>query len=282
MKLIVTDRASISMGLVVRGSFAVISIRDTDKRPAKVRRVSGLKDVLRLAFHDAEPTEGFRLPEQIVVANRKHGQQVCRFLTRSLGRVDAMVVHCEQGMSRSPAVATIGEELPSYADVKNVRGPSQAFADALRGCALFNLDDTLPVDHTLHSGGKNRSVTDWSQFSEMARARSHCQIPRILAAMEPLPGDFTRVPGVIVCCGNGVAPLFRQLLEKHPETVTRDAPTGFCVRLPAAHVWCPVLNWWHPSRPRSSETMFTDFREHCARLFGPASYGGARGGARVV
>lgn len=119
MKLIVTDRASIESGLVVRGSFVVISIHDADKKPAKVRRVSGLRDVLRLAFHDAEPTEGFRLPEQVVVVGRRHGDEVRRFLTRNLGRVDAVVVHCEQGMSRSPAVAaaiayTLGQDCDRF------------------------------------------------------------------------------------------------------------------------------------------------------------------------
>lgn len=106
-----------------------------------------------------------------------------------------------------------GEVPPSYAEVKNVAGPSQRFADALRGCALFNLDDTFPID------GKRRPVAD-PQFRAMAEARSLQKIPRILATMESPSGGSARAPVVTVCCGSGVAKLFRQLLEK----ITRKRP----------------------------------------------------------
>jgi hypothetical protein len=49
-----TDREDIEEGVLVRSAYVVISIHDPDKPKAKVRKQSGLRDVLYLAFHDAE------------------------------------------------------------------------------------------------------------------------------------------------------------------------------------------------------------------------------------
>ena len=105
MQILVTDRDTIEAGLRVKSSYVVISIHDPDKPRAKVRKQAGLRDVLYLGFHDAEPTGTLVLPKEIVLMTPEQAAEICRFVQRHREDVGAIVVHCEQGMSRSPAVA---------------------------------------------------------------------------------------------------------------------------------------------------------------------------------
>ncbi len=105
MQIIVTDRESIERGLLVRSSYALISIRDPARGKARVPRCTALRGVLHLAFDDAEPTDGFQLPPEIKLMNRRHAQAIWRFVDKHRDTVGTFVVHCHQGMSRSPAVA---------------------------------------------------------------------------------------------------------------------------------------------------------------------------------
>ena len=105
MEFIVSDRRSVERGLLVRSAYALISIRDPDKPPVRVPRQLGLKAVLSLAFHDAEPAANMRMPESITLMSEAQATEVWDFVRQWQGQVGALVVHCEQGMSRSPAVA---------------------------------------------------------------------------------------------------------------------------------------------------------------------------------
>jgi predicted protein tyrosine phosphatase len=105
LKLIVTDRESIERGFLVRGAYALISIRDPDRRRVKIPRSPLLKATLELAFHDAEPSAGFLLPENIRLMSEEDAAEIWRFVRELPVEVETLVVHCEQGMSRSPAVA---------------------------------------------------------------------------------------------------------------------------------------------------------------------------------
>lgn len=104
MKFIVSDRESIERGIVVRSSYVLISIRDPDRPKVQIPRQAGLRDVLRLAFHDAEPSVNFELPPQITLMTPAQARKIWAFVERHHD-IGAIVVHCEQGMSRSPAVA---------------------------------------------------------------------------------------------------------------------------------------------------------------------------------
>ena len=105
MKFIITDRVTIQSGIVVRTPYIVVSIyTPTMPRPVIPRRL-GLKAVLFTSFHDAEPTEGFALPPDIVLMTLKQAKAIWRFVKRHQAAVGSIVCHCEQGMSRSPAVA---------------------------------------------------------------------------------------------------------------------------------------------------------------------------------
>ena len=105
MDFIITDRETIESGLLVQTSYVVISIRDPHKRPAKVHKQAGLRDVLFLSFHDAEPSHMMALSGKIKLMTPKQAKQIHQFVDKHKEDVGAIVVHCEQGMSRSPAVA---------------------------------------------------------------------------------------------------------------------------------------------------------------------------------
>lgn len=105
MKVFVTDRRSIEQGYLVRSSYALISIRDPDASRARIPKAAGLRATLHLAFHDAEPSEGLELPAEIVIPTEEHAKMIWQFVDDHKDNVGAFVVHCHQGMSRSPAVA---------------------------------------------------------------------------------------------------------------------------------------------------------------------------------
>ena len=106
MRFIVVGRNEIERGIVVRTPYVVISIVDPKSRPARLRRSAGFRDELSLRFHDAEPNEDLPLPSEVVLMTQDQAKAIWDFVLRYRDRVDTIVVHCEQGMSRSPAVAT--------------------------------------------------------------------------------------------------------------------------------------------------------------------------------
>jgi predicted protein tyrosine phosphatase len=120
MEFIVTDRESIESSIVVRSAYAVISIHDPDKRRPRIPKQSGLREVLYLAFHDAEPSEKLALPEDIVLMTEDQAREVWSFVKKWQNEIGTVVVHCEQGVSRSPAVAAAlcrgfgGDERPFW------------------------------------------------------------------------------------------------------------------------------------------------------------------------
>jgi predicted protein tyrosine phosphatase len=105
MDVFVTDRESIERGYLVRSSYAVISIRDPDAAKARIPKAAGLRATLHLAFHDAEPDVSMELPPHIVLPTEEHTRRIWQFVDEHKDEVGAFVVHCHQGMSRSPAVA---------------------------------------------------------------------------------------------------------------------------------------------------------------------------------
>jgi predicted protein tyrosine phosphatase len=105
MRFVVADRATVEGGLAIAGPFALISIRDPGSPRLRITAHRNLVDVLELAFHDAEPVSNLTLPTDIVLMTLAHASEIWTFVGRWLGKTNVMVVQCEQGMSRSPAVA---------------------------------------------------------------------------------------------------------------------------------------------------------------------------------
>ena len=134
MKVMVTDRRTIESGMAVRTPYIVVSIRDPGTPKPRIPRTSGLKEVLHVAFHDAEPVKSFRTPSKIVFMKPAHARAIWKFVGRHKDAVGSIVCHCEQGMSRSPAVAlALAEALGSSA--KHIRTnyqPNQYVYDLMR------------------------------------------------------------------------------------------------------------------------------------------------------
>jgi predicted protein tyrosine phosphatase len=105
MEFYVTDRAGIESGVLVRSTYVVISIHDPDREKPKVKQQAGLRAVLQLEFHDAAPSDRETLDPGVVVMSADQARQIWRFIDQHKDEVGAVVVQCEAGMSRSPAVA---------------------------------------------------------------------------------------------------------------------------------------------------------------------------------
>jgi len=105
MDFIVVSREEIEHGLLVRQPHVIISISDPRSRTPRIRETGLCRGILRLRFHDAEPVENFTFPENIRIMTPKHAKAVWRFVLQHVAEISTIVVHCEQGMSRSPAVA---------------------------------------------------------------------------------------------------------------------------------------------------------------------------------
>lgn len=104
MQLLVTDRDSVG-GLIVRVPYAVISIRSAGRRRARVPRPGHCLAVLYLCFDDAEPVAGLQPKSPVQLMSPGQAAQIWAFVDKHRGQTGAILVHCEAGMSRSPAVA---------------------------------------------------------------------------------------------------------------------------------------------------------------------------------
>jgi len=105
MDIFVFSREEIEAGVIVPSDYVVISIGDPDKPRARVKAEAGLRDVLYVAFRDAEPSPSAMVSAEAGPMTAAHAEAIRDFVRRHQGSVGAIVVHCEQGMSRSPAVA---------------------------------------------------------------------------------------------------------------------------------------------------------------------------------
>jgi predicted protein tyrosine phosphatase len=89
--------------------YAVISITDPEPygEPANVPKRWGLRQVLRLAFHDLDPAKLKPDSELIPCCMQPdHGGHVKGLLDfLPCTDVEALVIHCEAGASRSPSMA---------------------------------------------------------------------------------------------------------------------------------------------------------------------------------
>lgn len=102
----------------------MISISDPGTRRPRIRKTAGLRGVVSLRFHDAEPVPGVNLPDHVVLMTSADAESIWSFVLRWHAEVGTIVVHCEQGMSRSPAVA-IGIALTLDLDAANILTDSQ-------------------------------------------------------------------------------------------------------------------------------------------------------------
>jgi predicted protein tyrosine phosphatase len=101
MQFVVVGRDEIERGVFVRKPYAVISISDPGKRRPRIRKPILFRGALFLRFHDAED----QLHPDIVLMKPAHAKRIWRFVREHLDKIEILVFQCEQGASRSPAVA---------------------------------------------------------------------------------------------------------------------------------------------------------------------------------
>lgn len=105
MRVVVTDRDSIERDPGFGVGHVVISIRDPDRKPVRIKERKGLRAVLRLAFDDVEPVGDVEIPPGLRKMSEADASAIWRFVDEHKASVGLLVVHCEMGLSRSPAVA---------------------------------------------------------------------------------------------------------------------------------------------------------------------------------
>ena len=105
MDFIITDCEGIEKGVLVKSSYVVISIHDPNTKPPRVRQQPGFRAKLVLSFDDAEEIPDTAEPGEIVLMSREQAEQIRAFIETHRSDVGTVVLHCEAGMSRSPAVA---------------------------------------------------------------------------------------------------------------------------------------------------------------------------------
>ncbi len=89
----------------MRRPYTLISVRDSDRRRVHIRPHRFCTAALEPAYHEAEPVAGFTPDRSITYMTEEDVRAIWQFVRENQGRYTDIIVHCEQGMSRSPAVA---------------------------------------------------------------------------------------------------------------------------------------------------------------------------------
>lgn len=102
MKIIVMNRAQAET-TVVQGRCAYISLHDSDQTPASLPTTEECQGILRIGTDDV--LDGADQGRPIVVFDHTHARQVLDFVQTMIDNIDTLVVHCNGGQCRSPAIA---------------------------------------------------------------------------------------------------------------------------------------------------------------------------------
>lgn len=88
-----------------KSSYIVISIRDPGRRPARIPRPTLLRNAIYLSFDDAEPPLPMSGKRQVKLMRAADADLIAEFVRIHRHDVGLIVCQCEQGASRSPAIA---------------------------------------------------------------------------------------------------------------------------------------------------------------------------------
>jgi predicted protein tyrosine phosphatase len=87
-------------------SYLVISITDPQNSDAEIIQSPNLVDIIRLKFDDIGKPKKFQFENSTdILMNSEQAKQILEFVKKNLSKVELIVCQCEQGMSRSPAIA---------------------------------------------------------------------------------------------------------------------------------------------------------------------------------
>ena len=110
MEILVTDRAGIHAGIRLDCPYIIISIHNPDQPPAKIPTDPNLRAILALAFDDCRHAIRDTDTPELSPMTAAHAAQIRDFVRLHQPHIAAIVVHCEQGFSRSPAIAAAVSE----------------------------------------------------------------------------------------------------------------------------------------------------------------------------
>jgi len=105
MKIRIANRNEIQSGILMRRPYLLITIYDSDKELVWLPPTTMRLHWMGMSFDDAEPLAGFIPTNTPKYMNSYHANEVWYFLRKHWGKCDHLVVQCEQGVSRSPAIA---------------------------------------------------------------------------------------------------------------------------------------------------------------------------------
>jgi predicted protein tyrosine phosphatase len=105
MQILVEERRTVETGVALGVPYIVISIHDPGERPAEIPPDPNCQATLWLSFHDADLLQRAATAACDGCLTVADAERIWRFVQEHLPGIRAIVCHCEQGMSRSPAVA---------------------------------------------------------------------------------------------------------------------------------------------------------------------------------
>jgi predicted protein tyrosine phosphatase len=153
MQLIVYSRSMIESLVPHEVPHVIISITSSPEDVARLQTNAMCLGVLRMSFPDADaPSDRFT---QEALFSRAQAAEVWRFVLHYRSAVDRILVHCDAGMSRSPAVAAAIAKILTGDDAEFFRGrfiPNKRVYRFLLDTYADSVEETLaPV--TRHTGG---------------------------------------------------------------------------------------------------------------------------------
>ena len=108
-KFLVLSRTDIKT-FVSELPYLIISITDPETPDAEIAESPNLKAILRMKFHDVgKPSRRFGIEFDSLITDismtKEDAQKILSFVNKKLTEVELIVCHCEQGISRSAAIA---------------------------------------------------------------------------------------------------------------------------------------------------------------------------------
>jgi len=88
--------------------YIVISVTDPEKSEAEIFDSPFLANVLRLKFHDVDGANKFKFTFENsgdIFMNEGHAREILSFVNSNLLEISLIICQCEEGISRSPAIA---------------------------------------------------------------------------------------------------------------------------------------------------------------------------------
>ena len=103
-KFLVTGREDIKT-FISETPYIIISITDPENQDAEIPESESLIDTLRLKFHDIGRPSRFEALSSDISMTSEQAEQIWTFVEKNLSNVKLIVCQCEQGVSRSAAIA---------------------------------------------------------------------------------------------------------------------------------------------------------------------------------